>query len=82
MISPFDCTVLAATVILSLALAVACSGADSGGSSDGAQPRNLNAPDPGVVHVHGLGVNPKDGALFAATHTGLFRIVEGQAESE
>jgi hypothetical protein len=23
--------------------------------------------------VHGLGVNPKDGALFIATHTGLFR---------
>ncbi|HLF76681.1 MAG TPA: hypothetical protein VJB57_04255 [Dehalococcoidia bacterium] len=33
-----------------------------------------------MVHVHGLGVNPKDGALFAATHTGLFRIVEGKAE--
>jgi hypothetical protein len=29
--------------------------------------------DPGPVHVHGLGVNPKDGALFIATHTGLFR---------
>ncbi|HLF79956.1 MAG TPA: hypothetical protein VJB57_20955 [Dehalococcoidia bacterium] len=32
------------------------------------------------MHVHGLGVNPKDGALFAATHTGLFRIAEGKAE--
>ncbi len=30
--------------------------------------------DPGPVHVHGLGVNPKDGALFVATHTGLFRV--------
>lgn len=30
--------------------------------------------DPGVVHVHGLGVNPSDGTLFAATHSGLFRI--------
>lgn len=28
---------------------------------------------PGPVHVHGLGVNPRDGALFLATHTGLFR---------
>ena len=36
--------------------------------------------DPGVVHVHGLGINPKDGALFAATHTGLFRIADGVAE--
>lgn len=37
--------------------------------------------DPGAVHVHGLGVNPKDGTLYAATHTGLFRIPEsGRAE--
>ena len=37
------------------------------------------ADDPGVVHVHGLGVNPKDGSLFVATHTGLFRIDGGRA---
>lgn len=37
--------------------------------------------DTGVAHVHGLGINPKDGALYAATHTGLFRIPEeGRAE--
>lgn len=30
--------------------------------------------DPGVVHVHGLGRNPADGALMIATHTGLFRV--------
>lgn len=30
--------------------------------------------DPGPIHVHGLGVNPADGALFIATHTGLFRV--------
>ena len=29
--------------------------------------------DPGPIHVHGLGVNPSDGSLFVATHTGLFR---------
>jgi hypothetical protein len=29
--------------------------------------------DPGPIHVHGLGINPRDGALFIATHTGLFR---------
>ncbi len=33
--------------------------------------------DPGVVHVHGLGVNPGNGALYAATHTGLFRVDGG-----
>jgi hypothetical protein len=30
--------------------------------------------DPGVIHIHGLGRNPADGALFIATHTGLFRM--------
>jgi hypothetical protein len=29
------------------------------------------AADPGPVHVHGLGINPADEALFIATHTGL-----------
>ena len=32
------------------------------------------ASDPGPVHVHGLGINPADGSLFIATHTGLFRV--------
>lgn len=32
------------------------------------------------MHVHGLGTNPADGNLYAATHTGLFRITaEGDA---
>ena len=32
------------------------------------------AGDPGPVHVHGLGVDPANGALFIATHTGLYRV--------
>ena len=35
------------------------------------------ASDPGVIHVHGLGRNPADGAVFIATHTGLFRMGSG-----
>lgn len=38
--------------------------------------------DPGPVHVHGLGVNPADGALFVATHTGLFRAASGEQRAE
>jgi hypothetical protein len=34
------------------------------------------AADPGPIHVHGLGVNPADGSLFIATHTGLFRVAK------
>ena len=41
-------------------------------------PAGAAAIDPGPVHVHGLGVNPADGALFVATHTGLFRAPEGE----
>jgi hypothetical protein len=29
--------------------------------------------DVGVQHIHGLGINPADGSLMIATHTGLFR---------
>src|SRR5688500_10165382 len=35
---------------------------------------DLPRPDPGPVHVHGLGVKPTDDALFIATHAGLFRV--------
>jgi photosystem II stability/assembly factor-like uncharacterized protein len=34
---------------------------------------SARAEDPGQVHIHGLGLNPADGSLFIATHTGLFR---------
>jgi len=37
--------------------------------------------DPGPVHVHGLGVDPADGALLVATHTGLFRAAEGERKA-
>lgn len=42
---------------------------DGDGSSPG-----LPGDDPGVAHVHGLGVNPADGSLYVATHHGTFRI--------
>jgi hypothetical protein len=35
--------------------------------------------DPGVVHVHGLGINPANGDLYAATHMGVFHIDDGKA---
>jgi hypothetical protein len=37
--------------------------------------------DAGPIHVHGLGVNPGDGALFVATHSGLFRSAAGEARA-
>ena len=35
----------------------------------------------GVAHVHGLGINPADGDLYAATHLGLYRVpAQGKAQ--
>jgi photosystem II stability/assembly factor-like uncharacterized protein len=60
-----------------MVVVVVAAGCDGGRSAPSGLPP---AEDPGVVHVHGLGVNPKDGALYAATHTGLFVIRKGTAE--
>lgn len=38
--------------------------------------------DPGPIHVHGLGINPKDGSLYIATHTGLWRTAAGSTRAE
>jgi hypothetical protein len=48
------------------------------GSVPGDEPK---IGDPGPVHVHGLGINPKDGALFVATHTGLFRAARDERKA-
>jgi len=63
-------------VLVALALA-GCGGDD--GDGGGATPV---VEDPGPIHVHGLGVNPADGALFIATHTGLFRLADGESRAE
>jgi sortilin (neurotensin receptor 3) len=34
----------------------------------------LPAADSGPIHVHGLGIDPADGSLYIATHTGLWRV--------
>ena len=65
---------LLAVAITGLALVLtACTGGDA--SQDA-------VADIGPEHVHGLGVNPADGALYIATHTGLFRMPRGSDDSE
>ncbi len=66
---------LALTALLAVgALAAGCGG---GGEVGGGA-----AGDDGPVHVHGLGINPADGALYIATHTGLFRMERGAHTAE
>ena len=59
-------------------LAVAIAGCGDQGSDRPA----AAISDPGPVHVHGLGVDSADGALFVATHTGLFRAAAGERRAE
>jgi hypothetical protein len=68
-------------VLLAAGLPVVGCGGDS---DDSGQARTSDGPrveDPGPIHVHGLGINPEDDALFVATHTGLFRAAEGEREA-
>jgi hypothetical protein len=57
---------LGLTAVLTLA---GCGGDDQGAGSG--SPVGLEN------HIHGLGVNPSDGSLFIATHSGLFRATPG-----
>ena len=63
------------------ALTVAACGSDKPSPGTGTFSADAVATDPGPIHVHGLGINPSDGALFVATHTGLFRSAPGEKRS-
>jgi BNR/Asp-box repeat protein len=61
---------LSGAVLAGTVVALIRSGDDGGSAA-----RDLVAPaDMRAVHIHGLGVNPADNALFIATHTGTYRI--------
>lgn len=65
----------AALIGLAAALSVVASGCGREDQADTA------ASEPGIEHVHGLGVDPADGDLYAATHYGLFRVpADGEAQ--
>ena len=57
-----------AVVIAGALLAAGCTG-DAGDAADGP-----NGDDLTLEHVHGLGVDPADGALYAGTHYGLVKV--------
>ncbi|MEV4471274.1 F510_1955 family glycosylhydrolase [Nonomuraea sp. NPDC049504] len=43
------------------------------------EPGGTAHADPGIGHVHGLGVDPADGALYVAGHYGLFKVTSPTA---
>lgn len=57
---------LAAATILLLAACGQATAPRGGGDGGGF--------DPGLAHIHGLGVDPADGTLYAASHHGVFQI--------
>ncbi len=61
------------TALVGALAALALSACSAGTPSQGAQGAR-GGQDPGVAHVHGLGVDPADGVLYAATHFGLFAL--------
>lgn len=69
----------AVSVGLAVVVLAGCSGqaAERGLDGRGAVLPPAEFAEPGVVHVHGLGVDPADGTLYAATHSGLFALPEG-----
>ena len=69
----FAAAVAAVVVSVSVARSGDENGSDRGGAGSALPPVDVET---GVVHVHGLGVDPGDGVLYAATHSGLFRVPE------
>ncbi len=60
---------------LLLLVVSACSSGAGSTTSEG----NDSAPAPQMEHIHGIGVDPENGAIYAGTHYGLFRIEDGTA---
>jgi len=56
------------TLIALLGVTVLLAGGCSSSDTTSSQPDNR-----GLAHIHGLGVNPADGALYAGTHYGVYR---------
>jgi len=62
----------AALVGAALILLAGCSSDEPSDRSD--RPGTPATEDPGLEHVHGLGIDPADDQLYAASHFGVFRI--------
>lgn len=64
---------IAGTSIAALILA-AC----GGGSPDAETAADASDSSGPLSHVHGLGVDPADGRVYVATHSGLYTVAKGQ----
>jgi hypothetical protein len=60
---------IVALIVTSALLVSACSDSDS---------TSVESDARGTAHIHGLGVNPADGVLYAGTHHGIYRFADGR----
>jgi len=65
-------------VVLAVSLA-GCGNSEGPAQTDVAS--DHSPADSGAGHIHGLGINPRDGSLFIATHAGLFRAPRGEIKA-
>ena len=72
-------TMIGAGVLVAIVavIVVAALLADGGGGESSGTAAGGTAE--AITDVHGIGVNPADGALYIASHTGLFRSPKGEA---
>lgn len=59
-----------------------CAGDEKAPAGSAAGEDATAPPGADFAHVHGLGINPRDGALLIATHTGLFRATPGSPSAK
>jgi hypothetical protein len=69
---PYDRRLAFAVTAVTLGLAIAACGADS------TRAAAISGQGDELGHVHGLGVNPADDALYVASHLGIYRMEDGQ----
>ncbi|GAB2873358.1 F510_1955 family glycosylhydrolase [Streptomyces mayteni] len=55
-------------------LAAALTACTSGGDTDSSAADSSHDEGPAVSHIHGLGIDPADGALYVATHEGVVTV--------
>lgn len=56
----------AAFAVVAAMMLAGCGSEDAGGHGE----------DVGLAHIHGLGIDPADGTLYAASHHGLFQVTD------
>jgi hypothetical protein len=76
-------TLAAAMLVLLLAAGLAACGGDDPTVESAEQQPSEQQPageTESVHHIHGLGVDPNNGTLYVATHTGLFQAAGGEQQ--